>query len=305
MSGFDLPGEELFKDGSFNLPLGSKIETKKLVLTSGGGGSNASVTFARQRWDTAFLSVVGNDTNGQDVLNELKREGVDISGVERLDGRATPYSVILVQDGGERTILTFRGDISFQSINISENNLSAKWLLLDSVGGDFDLFEKVINIGVKNNIKLVTNPDMKELGHGMDQLKPLLKNFSIVILNQDEAAKLVGIESEKEDEIFKAMDEVVDGIVVMTKGPAGVAVSDGEHIYKAGIPDSPVIERTGAGDAFTSGFVSEYMRSADISRSIQLATANASSVVTQYGGKAGILKKDDLGPWPLVEVFKK
>ena len=63
-----------------------------------------------------------------------------------------------------------------------------------------------------------------------------------------------------------------------------------------------VKERTGSGDAFVSGFVSEYMRSGDIEKAIQLATANASSVVTQYGGKAGILKTGDMGPWPLVEV---
>jgi len=62
------------------------------------------------------------------------------------------------------------------------------------------------------------------------------------------------------------------------------------------------MERTGAGDGFGSGFVCEYVRSGDIVKAIQFATANASSVVTMYGAKAGILKKDDWGPWPLVDV---
>ena len=88
----------------------------------------------------------------------------------------------------------------------------------------------------------------------------------------------------------------------MTKGPEWVVVSDGKNIYRAGVPDSPIVERTGAGDAFASGFVTEYIRSGDVSKAIQFATANASSVVTQYGGKAGILKKDDWGSWPLVKV---
>ena len=68
------------------------------------------------------------------------------------------------------------------------------------------------------------------------------------------------------------------------------------------MPDSPIVERTGAGDAFGSGFVSEYVRSGDIKKAIQFATANASSVVAQFGAKAGILKSGDWGPWPLVEV---
>lgn len=112
----------------------------------------------------------------------------------------------------------------------------------------------------------------------------------------------MGLGFDKEEEIFKAMDEIVDGIFIMTKGHDGVAVSDGKNIYSAGVPDSPIVERTGAGDAFISGFVAEYSRSSDIVKSIQLATANSSSVVTQYGAKAGILKKGNTGPWPLVEV---
>ncbi len=124
-------------------------------------------------------------------------------------------------------------------------------------------------------------------------------------MNQEEAAKLLGLPFEDKDAIFKKMDELIDGVFVMTNGHEGVSVSDGQHIYTAGVPDSPVVERTGAGDAFVSGFISEYIRSGDISKAIQLATANASSVVTQYGGKAGILKAGDMGQWPLVEVSIK
>ena len=72
-----------------------------------------------------------------------------------------------------------------------------------------------------------------------------------------------------------------------------------------------MVERTGAGDAFASGFVSQILTatsnkrqatSDDIVKAIQFATANASSVVAQYGAKAGILKKGDWGPWKLIDV---
>jgi hypothetical protein len=51
--------------------------------------------------------------------------------------------------------------------------------------------------------------------------------------------------------------------------------------------------------------VVEYIRSGDVSKAIQFGTANASSVVTQYGAKAGILREGDWGSWPLIEVIKK
>src|SRR3989344_3258419 len=283
--------------------LGSKIEIKKIVFTSGGGGTNAAVTFARQGLSTACVGVVGDDLNGQEVLNELVREGIETKFFKKHTDDHTAYSVILVDSFGERTILSYKGEGQHFGIGeVAFNQLQTKWLFLDSLGGHYDLLKKSVDWAVANNVKIATDPGNKELDHGLEGLKPLLSKASIVHMNQEEAAKLTGIDYTKEEEIFKFMDQVVDGVFIMSKGPNGVAVSDGKNIYRAEVPDSPVVERTGAGDAFMSGFITEYIRSGDITKAIQFATANASSVVTQYGGKAGILKKSDWGPWPLVEV---
>ncbi len=284
-------------------PLGSKLEIKKISFTSGGGGTNTAVTFARQGFSTACVGVVGNDFNAQEILDELAKEGVDVNNFQRHDDDYTAYSLILVDSLGERTILSYKGEGQhFDANKIDFEKLQTKWLFLSSLGGHYDLLAKSVDWAVANNIKIAFNPGGKELEHGLEKLKPLLKNFSVLIMNQEETANFTNIDYSKEEEIFKFMDELIGGIFIMSKGPNGVVVSDGNKIYKAGVPDSPVVERTGAGDAFSSGFVSEYIRSGDISKSIQFATANASSVVTQYGSKAGILKKDDWGPWPLVNV---
>ena len=283
--------------------LGSKVEIKDVVFTSGGGGTNTAVTFSRQGLNTACVGAIGGDFNGRDVIEELKREGVNTDYFQISKAGNTAYSVILVHESGERTILSYKGEGQhFEAKQIPFDKLRARWLFLDSLGGHYDLLATAVSWAVKNGISLAANPGSKELAHGLDKLKPILKNFSIVIMNHEEVSKLVGINYEKEIEIFKAMDELVDGVFVMTKGPKGVVVSDGKNIYRAGVPDSPVVERTGAGDAFSSGFVSEYIKSGNIPKAIQFATANASSVVTQYGAKAGILKKDDWGKWPLIKV---
>ena len=284
-------------------PFGSKLEIKKIVFTSGGGGTNAAVTFARQGLKTACVGVIGNDLNGQELLNELAGEGIETKYLQKHGDDYTAYSVILVDSSGERTILSYKGEGQhFDAGQVDFNDIKTKWMFLDSLGGHFDLLEKSVAWAVANGVKLATNPGGKELDHGLEKLKPLLKNFSIVIMNHEEAAKLTGIDYKNEAEIFKFMDEVIGGIFVMTKGPEGVVVSDGQNIYRAEVPDSPIVERTGAGDAFSSGFISEMSKSGDIVKAIQFATANASSVVTQYGGKAGILKNGDWGPWPLVKV---
>ena len=305
------------------LPFGSKIEVSKIVFATGGSGTNTAVTFARQGLKTACISIIGNDLNATAILEELAGEGVDTSFFQKHTDDVSAYSVILVQDNGERTILSYKGEgqhfevakISFEQLEIhpASETGGAGWLVIGSLGGHYDLLEKAINWAVSKNIKIAINPGTKELVFGIDKLRPLLKKCTIVSMNQEEASKLLGIEFNKEEEIFKAMDEIVDGIFIMTKGHDGVAVSDGKNIYRASVPDSPIIERTGAGDAFISGFVAEYMRTGNneqgtmnkeeaIKKAIQLATANSSSVVTQYGAKGGILKKGNNGLWPLVEV---
>lgn len=301
------------------LALGSKIEMKKIVLASGGGGTNAGVTFVRQGLKTACIGVIGWDFNGEEILRELEGEGIDVKHFQKHDDDYTAYSVILVHPGGERSILSYKGEGQhFDSEQLDLEKLKSKWLFLDSLGGVYEVLEKSVNWAVANGVKIATNPGGKELAHGLDKLKPLLKNFSVVIMNQEEAAGLTGIDFKKEEEIFKFMDDIIEGVFVMTKGPEGVVVSDGKNIYSARVPDSPVVERTGAGDAFSSGFVVEYIKVTSnkeqvtseekekaIIKAIQFGTANASSVVTQYGAKAGILKKDDWGSWPLIKVETK
>ncbi|MEK7583398.1 MAG: carbohydrate kinase family protein [Patescibacteria group bacterium] len=296
-------------DHSICLTPGSKIEVKKLVLATGGGGTNYAVTFARQGLKTACIGVIGKDANGQEILRELKGESVDVSMFQQHDDPPSPegfggasmtaYSVILVYPDGERTILSYKGEGQhFSAAQIDFSKLQSKWLFLDSLGGHYDLFEALVNHAVKNNIKIACNPGGKELAHGLEKLKPFLAHLDIFLVNKEEAASLFGEQSPREF-MSKA-------IISISDGPQGVSVTDPEgHTYTAGIPDSPVVERTGAGDAFGSGFVSEYIRSGNIEKAIQFGTANASSVVTQFGGKAGILKQGDNGPWPLVHVDTK
>jgi len=301
-----IDGKEFVTGEGLCLPAGAKIEVKKVVFATGGGGTNNAVTYARQGLKTACIGVIGSDINGAAIIEELARESVDTSYFQKHDDDMTAYSVILVQDGGERTILSYKGEGQhFQASIVPFSELKSQWLFLDSLGGHYDLLASAVDWAVKNKVKIATNPGSKELQHGLEKLKPLLQAADIVSMNQEEAGTLLGKDYQDVEGIFQAMDALVKGVFVMTRGHDGVIVSDGTNRWSAGVPDSPVVERTGAGDAFVSGFVAEYIRSADISKSIQLATANASSVVTHYGAKAGILKKGEMGSWPLVEVTKK
>lgn len=287
-------------------PLGSKIAIKELVFTTGGGATNTAVTFSRQGLKTGCVSMVGSDFNGREVIKELKMEKVKSFVAVHKDD-LTAYSVVLVHPNAERTILSYKGE--GQHLNLQEikwKKLKAKWFFLGSLGGSLELLQKAFEYTTSRNFKIAFNPGGKELEHGLEKLKPYLAEVDIFSVNKEEGESLLGmVNNSSAEEVLKGLDKLVKGITVLTLGPEGVIVSDKKSIYRAGTPDSPRIERTGAGDAFVSGFVAQYILSGgDIPKSIQFATANASSVVAQYGPKAGILHKGDFGPWPLVEVEK-
>jgi ribokinase len=293
--------------------LGIKIEIKDVVFTTGGGGTNTAVTFSRQGLKTACVGVVSNDFNGREILRELRKEKVKPIFIIHKDG-FTAYSTILVMPNAERTILSYKGE--GQYFNLQEvpwRKLKAKWFYFDSLGGNFDLLQKLTENAVSQNSKIAFNPGGKELAHGLEKLKPILDKIDIFISNKEEAELFLNLSNQNPPEdTVKKLSNFIKGIVIMTLGPDGVIVFDKKNIYKAGTPDSPKVERTGAGDAFGSGFVAQYIIQKEklkvedekeiIVKAIQFATANASSVVSQYGPKAGILKKGDWGPWPLVEV---
>src|SRR3989344_1490987 len=87
-------------------PLGSKIEVKEITFTTGGGGTNAAVTFARQGLKTACIGSVADDINGREIMEELKKENIETKFFQKIALGYTAYSVIFIHPNAERTILS-------------------------------------------------------------------------------------------------------------------------------------------------------------------------------------------------------
>lgn len=297
-------------------PLAEKIEVDKPVFATGGGATNTAVTFSRQGLKTAGLIKIGRDESADFILKEFEKEKITPLAVRSKD-KTTAYSTILLTPEGERTILVHRGaseDLKIKEIPFKK--LETRWAY---ISGEIPFLtaEKTFNHFFKNQVFIAFNPSRYFLDLGIKKLKPSLNKSQVVILNREEAAYLTKIDYSKEREIFKKLDEIVDGIVVMTDGNKGVLVSDGKNIYQAGIFSAKsgkekVIDRTGAGDAFGSGFVAGLMKyqvssvkcqvsgvkyqifsEQQIKYAIRLGSANATSVIRKIGAKAGILTKKE------------
>jgi sugar/nucleoside kinase (ribokinase family) len=283
--------------------LGSKVEVKNLIFSTGGGATNTAVTFSRQGLKTAALFKIGKDRAGEEIFDELKRENVSIMAVIDWKG-STAYSTILISPNGERTILVYRGtsdELTHEEIPF--NRLKTRWAYISPGGIDFWLVNDLVNHFYKNGVAIAINPSKKLIEKKLTGLSNILSKAKVVILNREEAAYLTGINYQREKSIFKELDRAVPGIAVMTDGERGVLASDGHKIYHTGVfKEKKVVDRTGAGDAFGSGFVAGLIhrkegcekglcRPDNIKYAIRLGSANATSVIEHISAKTGILTK--------------
>jgi len=282
--------------------LGAKINIEEIYLYSGGGGTNTAAAFARQGLKTAYCGAVGKDSAGKEIIKELSDRGVDITFVHEKE-KPTNHSVVLNLPGKDRTIFVYRGASEFLTKeDITWDRAESKWFYLAPLPCEISKY--IIDFAKDKSIKIALNPGIPFLSLPKKALSEVLNKIDILLLNQEEAAFLTKIPFAKEKEIFKKIDEMCPGIAVMTKGEKGVVVSDGKYLYSAKALKSKVIDKTGAGDSFGSGFVSGFIKAnGDIEHAIQLGTANSASCLQQWGAKNGLLGEKD--NWGKVKIMKK
>lgn len=271
------------------LPVGQKLDLDEVIFSTGGNVTNAAVTFARQGLHSKYAWCIGDDVPSETILHGLDREGVDTSRVYQGPQFKASYSVVLMLSGGERTILNYRG--TMPTAKSSELDLSiiedGDWLYISSLG-DMDLLERIITKASKYDIKVMLNPAGVELEH-TDKLKTLLEDVDILTVNKEEAQMIV--HGETLEELARHARHYCP-VVIVSDGPNGAVATDGKTVIHAGMyEDVPVIDRTGGGDAFGSGFLSQYAQGKSLRESVVFASANSTSVVQYVGAKEGILHK--------------
>ena len=288
--------DELF----LKIELGSKNDVNNINFSTGGGATNGAVTFARQGLETQFMGTIAHDPAGNAIIEELDKEGIDTSKISYSDKHHTGYSVVLLASNGERSFLTYRGASTHYDIkNFDLSDSDADWIYMSSMAGNMDILDKIFRQAKKNGTKIFFNPGKGELSQP-HLLKGLLEDVEVLSVNADEAKMIV--DGNNLEELTRKLLFYVP-VVIVSDGPNGVMASDGKTIVRAGMyEDVKVIDRSGAGDAFGSGFLSQWAQGRSLKDSIVFASANSTSVVTKIGAKAGILfKGTKLHAMPLSE----
>lgn len=273
--------------------LGSKIDVDEIVFETGGGATNAAVSFARQGLQTAFVGKIGaSDARGREILSALKGEGVGTGLVLKDTRKATAYSVLLLTARGERTALVYRGaSADFHARDFHWSKMRSRWMYVSSLGGDLRIIQALWKHARQHGTQIVWDPGVGELAVGREQLLPYLRQTSILHVNQEEAAKLMGFGYEQDEASFDRLRQIVGGVTIVTGGTEGAMAGTASESWRSATHPIQVVDTTGAGDAFTSGFAAAFIRrKGNIPLALQFATANSESVIRYIGAKVGLLR---------------
>lgn len=283
---------------------GAKIEIEAPVFATGGGATNAAVTFARTGLRTAVIGKVGIDDGGERIIAECKSEGIASRII--IDKKLrTAYSTILVPLAGERTVLTHRGaSDKLKAADINRVAAKSRWIYIAPGNIPYQTIMYTVNLFSKQGSFIALNPSRHIAEKGLLSLKPLLAKIDILILNKEEAAAMTGADYGNVKNILSVLRSSFKGILAVTDGANGSFVIAGARQYDCGIfPKKTFVDATGAGDAYGSGFVSSLIHAQktnkrfvfseiDILEAIRIAAANSASVVEHVGAKHGILTQE-------------
>lgn len=274
------------------LESGSKVGVKKKTRVAAVGNSaNNAIGSSRLGLRTAIYTHVGDDKDGEEILEVFKDEGVSTDFVSVDKGKKSNFSTV-INYGAERVIFVFHEHREYGLPSLP----SVPWAYYSSSAEGHEILHGGINEYVKNNnIKLGFNPGTFQLSEGLEGMKDILEVTHVLLLNRQEAHKLVGGDESDTKALQKGLMEKGPKNVVITDARNGTFATDGKQYLHAGIPEeSPVVERTGAGDAFSTGCIAALAKGKDLSEALIWGTLSSTSVVQYIGAREGLLTEEGM-----------
>jgi sugar/nucleoside kinase (ribokinase family) len=277
------------------MPFADKIPYESLtVIPAVGNASNVAVGASRLGIATSMLTAIGDDYYGTQILDQYRKEHVDAKLVKVNKGKPTNYHFVL-NYGPERTILIKHQDYTYYDPLKLDG---VDWIYFSSIGEHtLPFHEKMVKHLIAHpETRMAFNPGTFQLKFGVKKLREIYRHAYALFVNREEAEHILGAKRDNIKELLQGLRKLGPKVVVITDGPLGAYASDDDSCYfMPPYPDPrPPVSRTGAGDAFSTGFLSALIYGLSVPEALRWAPIESMHVVQYFGAQAGLLKKPDL-----------
>ncbi|MBI2053021.1 MAG: carbohydrate kinase family protein [Candidatus Ryanbacteria bacterium] len=276
------------------LGYGDKIPFEKAYVIAGVGNSaNAAVAASRLGLRAALVTHTGNDYHGQEMLKKLKAEKIDTAFVTVNENMISNYHYVLWYKD-DRTILIKHEPYVYHLPELPQKS----WIYFSSVGESaLAIHQELADFLAQNpDTRLAFQPGTFQIRLGAGKLASLYRRTHLFISNREEAQLILKTKNDDLEHLAKGIRALGPRLVVITDGVAGSYTYDENRLwFMPPYPDpKPPLERTGAGDAFSSTFASVLALGKSVEDAMTWAPINAMSVVQYVGAQEGLLDQEAL-----------
>lgn len=269
-----------------------KIHVKEFRTSVAGNATNVAVGTATLGLKSTLYTETGDDYNAELAIKTLRERGVNTEFVHTNKNTPSDIHPIAVFQG-ERTIFSYHEKRQYKMQNWG----IPKFLYYTSLSEGFESFHDELFEFVNNHpeIIFVLNPGTTQMRVGINKLREILPRLDILISNREEAIGIVGKEVGI-DELHKELHAKGTKLTVITDSLNGASSYDGENIEKIGVCETDLVteDKTGAGDAFASAFVSAIHYGKTAKEALRWGSINSSYKISKIGSIEGLLNKEQI-----------
>lgn len=280
---------------SVEFRLGNKIPMSAGDMAIGGNAANVSVGLSRLGFESLLYTYLGRDTLSLQVQKDLSSENIEIiPGIPRMD--KTPLHLIFNFEN-DRIIFSDYPKERYQ-FRFDKKSLP-DYIFLTSIGEEWEeAYTQALEFIQTNHISLALSPGTRQLDSNDKLLFQAISACVILLVNKEEAMKILGISNEKTNikSLFQKLHDLGPRIISVTDGANGAYASNGKEAFKikAFNDKKPVIQKVGAGDAYASAFLAAIFQNKSLPEAMRWGAINSHSVMGHLGAQAGLLNTQDL-----------
>lgn len=279
---------------------GETILAKGFKKVPGGKGANQAVAAKRLGADVHFISKIGNDENGSEILREFKADNMDTKHIKFTEDSPTGMAMITVDDLGSNSIIVIPGanmDIDESDIRNSEDIIKKCKILIAQFETPIKATIKAFQIAKDNGLITILNPaPAKEIPD------ELLKLTDIVAPNESEVFELTGIKVNDEFSISNAAQRFIEkGVkfVIITLGEKGAALAQEDRLTIIPAEKVTAVDTTAAGDSFIAAVASRLQKEdkidfQTIENAIKFSNKVSAIVVQRQGAQTSLPYLDEV-----------
>lgn len=280
------------EDNKKNICLGQdeKILCDKFSLSIGGNACNVAVGLSRLGNKCALKTFIGDDFTKEMFRNAMCLENVDLSLSSKRNQMAANYSTSLFFQK-EKSIFIYNPNNIYELGDIGKPKL----IFISSVGPNFEnFFNQVAEYAKKFNIILAFNPASHQLYADVSSYQNIIMASNYLFVNKKEAGKILNNQTQDIKQLLIGLTNYCSGVIILTDRANGsYTISNGKTLY-CPILDLPVVQKTGAGDAFTSGYLGAILYGVSKKDALLWGTINAAIVIGNKGSLSGLQTKDQI-----------